>query len=457
MRSQASSRARSRWQSLGRWPAMVHARGLALLTPLVALLVLAGCSASGGSSSGGINVTLGLQGSTADNPAQPPKIAANGPDGAYAFVYDNQVWAHVKGASAAVQVTRLTLSAGATIEWGPLAWSPSGNSLAFALVQNLSTDQPIRDAGPIYYVNLSSCLTTSGATCPVYNTEVTGSVYGHAYSWLNDDWLIAGGGAGISAYDISDQLGARTWQLRGSATEQQDFACQQPRAYGDVQVVGTTLYYTCMNLTRLGATGVVGTATLNSLSLSSIVFDFGNDPSTRDDQIATMLNADGLYGSQITSLGNVYSDNHGEPVAGAWSVNNTSLVYERVGGVDAQKGVAARRVCATSVYNYGGCDSSVLTTVTAQPLTTHPQMTLRSGGAVAYQGDKLYLSGQNDAIAVTSPYAPTWLSSSSVAVTNVLATTTDASGVTHTTANLVVAQNGSPATLIAGASDLALR
>ena len=76
MRSQASSRARSRWQSLGRWPAMVHARGLALLTPLVALLVLVGCSASGGSSSGGINVTLGLQGSTADNPAQPPKIAA---------------------------------------------------------------------------------------------------------------------------------------------------------------------------------------------------------------------------------------------------------------------------------------------------------------------------------------------------------------------------------------------
>ena len=466
MRSQARSQAQSRWQSLGRWPAMVqahgaawrkHVRGLALLLPLVALVVLAGCSASGGGSSGGINVTLGLQGSTADNPAQPPKIAANGPDGAYAFVYDNQVWAHVKGASAAVQVTRLTLSAGATIEWGPLAWSPSGNSLAFSLVQNLSTDQPMRDAGPIYYINLSSCLTTSGASCPVYNTEVTGSVYGHTYSWLNDDWLIAGGGAGISAYDISDQLGARAWQLRTTATEQQDYNCQQPRAYGDVQVAGTTLYYTCMNLAKLGATGVVGTATVNALSLSSIVYDFSNDPSTRDEQIASTLNADGLSGSQITSLGNVYSDTQGEPVAGAWSVHNSSLVYERVGSVDTQKGVAARSVCATSVYNYGGCDSSVLTAVTEQPLTIHPQVTLGSGGAVAYQGDKLYVSGQSGAIAVTSPYAPAWLSGSSVAATNVIATTTDASGVTHTTANLIVAQNGSPATLIAGASDLALR
>ncbi|HEY7850676.1 MAG TPA: hypothetical protein VIC27_11465, partial [Ktedonobacterales bacterium] len=199
MRSQAHRR-----QFLRRWPQAALDRGMSLPLSLVALLamvVLAGCSASGGSS-GGIDVTLGLQGSTADNPAQPPKIAANGPDSEYAFVYDNQVWAHAKGASAAVQVTRLTLSAGATIEWGPLVWSPSGASLAFALVQNLSTDQPIRDAGSIYYVNLSSCLTSSGATCPVYNTELTGSVYGHAYSWLNDDWIIAGNGAGISAFDV---------------------------------------------------------------------------------------------------------------------------------------------------------------------------------------------------------------------------------------------------------------
>jgi hypothetical protein len=427
---------------------------MALLLTLAATVIMAGCSASGGSS--GIDFTLGLQGSTADNPAQQPKIAANGPDGEYAFVYDNQVWAHVKGASGATQVTRLTLSNGATILWGPLVWSPSGNSLAFALMENLATDQPIRDAGPIYYVNLSSCLTTSGAACPVYHTEATGSVYGHTYSWLNDDWLIAGGGAGISAYDIGDPNGWRTWQLRATTTtEQQDNNCGQPRAYGDVQVVGTKLYYTCMNLANLGASGVIGTATLNSLSLSSIVNDFGNDPATRDEQIASTLNGDGLYASQITSMGNVYQDARGDSVAGAWRASGSSLVFERVGAVDTQHGTAARTVCATSIYS-GGCDSTPLTAVTAQPLTAHPQISLGSGGAIAYQGDKLYLSGQSGSTPVTSPYAPAWLTGGTVAATNVLSTATDASGVTRISANLVIAQSGAPTTLIAGASDIAL-
>ncbi len=438
----------------GRWPGAGLARGMALLLALIAMILMAGCSASGGSS--GINITLGLQGSTADNPAQPPKIAANGPDGEYAFVYDNQVWAHVKGASGAVQVTRLSLSNGATIMWGPLVWSPSGNSLAFALVENFSPNQPTRGAGPIYYVNLATCLTTSGATCPVYTTAATGSVFGHAYSWLNDDWLISGGGNGISAYDISDPNGWRSWQLRATATEQQDYNCGQPRAYGDVQVVGTTLYYTCMNLSNLGATGVIGTATLNSLSLSSIVNDFGLDQVTRDEQIATTLNGDALYASQITSLGNVYQGAQSDTVAGAWQVNDSTLVFEQVGNVDTQHGSVALTVCATT-YIYGGnCDSTPLTAVTAQPLAAHPQISLGAGSAVAYQGAALYLSGQSGSIAVTSPYAPVWLSGGSVAATNVVSTTTDASDVTRTSANIVIAQGKTPTTLIAGASDFAL-
>jgi hypothetical protein len=426
-----------------------------LLLALVALVALTGCSASGGSS--GINFTLGLQGSTADNPAHPPTIGANGPDGDYAFVYDNQVWAHVKGSSGAVQVTRLTLSNGASISWGPLVWSPSGRSLAFAIVQNFATDQPMRSDGPIYYVNLSTCLTTSGASCPTYNTEVAGSVFGHSYSWLNDDWLITGGGGGVSAYDISDPNGWRTWKLRSTVNESQDYGCGQQRSYGDVQVVGTTLYYTCMNLSTLGATGAMGTATLNSAGLSGIVNDFGNDAVSRDEQIATTLNGDQLYGSQVTSLGNVYSDAQGRPTAGAWSLGKSTLVFERVGGVDAQKGVAARTVCATNINYGGGCDSTPLNAVTSQPLTVHPQISLGSGGAVAYQGDKLYVSGQSSAIDANSPYAPVWLSGSAVVATNVSATTTDASGVIRTTANIVIAQSGAATTLIAGASDLALR
>lgn len=441
------------WRARGWRPSVAAARGVSLLLTLIATIVLAGCSASGGSS--GIDFTLGLQGSTADNPAQPPKIAANGPNGEYAFVYDNQVWAHTQGASAAVQVTHLTLSNGSTIIWGPLIWSPSGKSLAFSLVQNASPNQASSSAGPLYYVNLSSCLTTSGATCPVYPTQLTGSVYGHGYDWLNDDWLISGSGGGISAFDISDPNGWRVWQLRTTATESQDGNCGQPRSYGDVEVVGTTLYYTCMNLTNLGSTGAIGTASLNAASLSSIVNDFGADQSTRDEQIATLLNGDGLSGYQITSLGNVYLGAT-SMVAGAWQVNNSTLVYERVGAIDTQHSTAARVICATTVYS-GGCGSTSLPKIPAQPLTVRPTISLGSGSAIAYQGDALYLSGQNSSVAVTSPYAPVWLSGGAVAATNVVSTTTDASGVTRVTANLVIAQNGAPTTLIAGASDMAAR
>ncbi len=429
-------------------------QAMALLLTLLATIILAGCSASGSSS--GINFTLGLQGSTADNPAAPPKIAASGPNGMYAFVYDNQVWAHTTGASAAVQVTRLTLSNGATIIWGPLLWSPSGKSLAFSLTQNFATDQPMRDAGQLYYVNVSTCLTSAGAACPVYATAETGSVYGHSYAWLNDDWLIAGTGAGISAYDLSDPGGWRVWQLRTTgATEQQDYSCGQPRAYGDVQVVGTTLYYTCMKLSSLAAVGVVGSAALNSLSLSPITADFTNDPATRDEQIATTLNGDALSGSQVTSLGNVYLDANGDPLAGAWTVNGTALVYERIGAVDVQHGTAARTICATTTYS-GGCDSNPLGNVTSQTLKAHPQVSLSASGAAAYQGDALYVSGQSGSAAITSPYAPAWLSGSAVLATNVVSTSTDASGVTRSTTNLVVAQGTTLTTLIAGASDLAL-
>lgn len=439
----------SRWRSVGRWSAV--ARWSALLLSLAAAISVAGCSVS--SSSGGINFTLGLQGSTADNPAQAPTIASNGPDGEYAFVYDNQVWAHLKGASGVIQVTRLTLSNGATILWGPLVWSPSGNSLAFALVENNNTDQLTRHEGPIYYVNLTSCLTTAGATCPVYTTQATGSIYGHTYSWFNDDWLISGNGGGIFAYDISDPNGWRTWQLRTTATEQQDYNCGQPRNYGDVQVVGATLYYTCANLLNLGSQGAIGSATLDALSLAPIATALGYDQFTRDEQIAAILNGDSLSGYQVAALGNVYTGVDSGIIAGAWSISATSLVFENVGAVDSQHGTVAVTICATTVYS-GGCDATPLTNVTAQPLSAHPQISQGPGGAIAFQGDALYLSGQKSAAPAASFYAPVWFSSSVVVATNILAMTSDASGVTRVRANLVIAQGGAPTTLIAGASDL---
>lgn len=447
-----SGLARMRWLT-GHWPSVARTRAMALLLVVVATAFVAGCSSSGGSK--GINYTLGLQGSTADNPAQPPKIATNGPDNQYAFVYDNQVWAHVSGASSAVQITHLTLSNGATIMWGPLVWSPSGHSLAFAVVHNMATDQPTRTAGTIYYVNLSTCLSTTGASCPVYATELSGSVYGHSYAWLNDDWLIAGGSSGISAFDVSDPNGWRTWQLRTTASEQQDFNCGQARSYGDVQVVGTKLYYTCISLTNLGGSGVIGSASLNSLNLSSIVNQFSSDAQTRDEQIATILNSDSLYGNQISDLGSAYLDASKNIAAGAWSVSGSTIVFEQVGNVDTQHSVAKRTICSTSIYS-GSCDQTPLNAVTSQPLTARPQITQGPKGAIAYQGDALYMSGQQASVAVTSPYAPVWLSGGAVAATNVVSTTTDASGVTRINANLVVVSNGSPSIMISGASDLAL-
>ncbi|HEY7973825.1 MAG TPA: hypothetical protein VID72_00645, partial [Ktedonobacterales bacterium] len=114
----------------------------------LAALLMAGCATSGGS--GGIDYTLGLQGATNDHPAAPPQVASTGPDREYAFVYDNQVWVRQQGASKPRQVTQLTISAGADIVWGPLVWSSSGASLAFALAVSLTPSSPARTSGPLY-------------------------------------------------------------------------------------------------------------------------------------------------------------------------------------------------------------------------------------------------------------------------------------------------------------------
>ncbi len=426
------------------------------LLPVLALMgFLAGCSASG--SSQGIDFQLGLQGSTADNPAAAPNIASNGPDNEYAFVYDNQVWIHPKGGGSAVQITHLTLSNGATLVWGPLVWSPSGNSLAFSLVQNMSTDQPTRAAGTIYYTNLSTCLSASkNPNCPTYNTQASGSVYGHAYAWLGDDWLIAGSGGGLMAFDVSDPNGRRTWQIRTTGSEQQDADCSQPRAYGDVQVVGSLLYYTCEDLSNVGSANVIGSASLNEVDLSSVVSAFSASNTTRDDSIASILTG-GLGGSHVTSLGNVYVDTQGNVVAGAWQISGTTVVFEQIGAIDAQHGTAARTLCSSATTSGDACDSTPIPAVTTQTLVAHPQISVGPNGAIAYQGDALYLSGQKDSIPVSSPYPPGWISGGSVIATSVTSTSTDASGVTRTTSNLVVAQSGAPTKMIVGASDVAIR
>lgn len=431
-------------------------RPFGLIAALALLLAsLAGCSVSGGSGSSGINYTLGLQGSTADKPAQPPTIA-HGPDGEYAFVYDNQVWAHVQGQSQAVQVTRLTLSNGASLVWGPLVWSPSGHSLAFALVQNLNPEQTTQSAGSIYYADLTKCLTASGTACPVYETGATGSVYGHGYTWLDDQWIIYGSGAGLLAYDVGDLNGWRSWQLRTVINEQQDSACGQPRAYSDVQVVSTELYYTCDNLQNMGATGAIGQASLYTLDLSSVESAFASDQYTREAQLAQIMNSDSLGSSQVASLGSVYLDARGIPLSGAWAVSGSKLVFERVTSVSPQAGSLKVTLCGSSIYS-GVCGSPPVSGVSTLPLTARPQVSLGPSGSVAFQGDKLYATGLSAPVAITSPYPPQWVDASTLVATEVVSTNVDGSGVARTQTNVVAVQGGSPTVVIAGASDIAVR
>lgn len=427
--------------------------GLVAALTLAALLV-AGCASSGGSSSG-INYSLGLQGATNDHPATPPQVASAGPDREYAFVYDNQVWVRQKGADKPRQVTQLTLSAGADIVWGPLEWSPSGKSLAFAVVANLTPSSPTGTAGPIYYVDLSQCLNSTSIACATYHTPLTGSVYGHTYTWFNDNLLIAGGGNGVNAYDVHDPNGPRVWQLRTTYGETQDNDCQQPSAYGDVGVSGSRLYYTCMTLGKLGNTGQIGSAYLNSLSLQPFVNAFQLDPVTRDNAIAQVQNDDSFYGSVFVPLGNVYADPQGNPVAGAWSMGGNTVAYERIGSVDTKASTAARTICVTDIFN-PYCRQQTLSAVGSQPLAIHARMSVGPGGAVAYQGAKLYATTLSNALDTTSTYAPQWVSSDMLLVTSVLSTSKDASGVMRQVTSAQIANSAGLTQLIAGASDLAL-
>src|SRR5262245_17070268 len=72
-----------------------------LVVALIALASLLAACGVGSDNSSGSNYSLGLAGSTLDHPSNPPTIAANGPSGTYAFVYDNQIWLRRDGQASA--------------------------------------------------------------------------------------------------------------------------------------------------------------------------------------------------------------------------------------------------------------------------------------------------------------------------------------------------------------------
>lgn len=411
-----------------------------------------------------------------------PVIAANGPDLTYAFIYDNQVWAHVQGNTTPRQLTHLTQPTDMTIRWGPLVWSQSGRYLAFAVALGQS---PV---GALYYLDSSGCLADT-TSCQLYRTPGTGSVYGHTYSWYRDDMLVYGSGAGLTLYDVADPNGARTWQARivynaDPSVDIGDEQCATPRSYGDTQVVGETLYYTCQTLNTLGASTVIGSAQLYQLDLSPIgAIEATYDPTnqstafTRDQSLGAIFNqaviGQALQGNMVASLGSVVVDQQGNPVVGAWVARGTTLAYQILGAVSGADASATvnTRFClsqASSVVNQTAptatasptpsCSSLILTDVGPLSVNAHPQLAIAANGAVALSGGGLVIENSNTVIGSINWPGPAAWAGDTLYFTQLNNRATNASGMTRYLTTVESLQPGqTPTTLIAGASNLAFQ
>ena len=234
-----------------------HLKSSGLFFCLMLALGLAACSSSD-TSSGSINFSLGLAGSTADHQTQPPTIAANGPQGTYAFVYDDQIWVRQSGQDSAKQLTKLVLSNGSTIRWGPLVWSPGGRYIAFALVEdlNLVAGAPGRTDGPIYYVS------TDPSKPQVFVTPGTGHIYGHSYDWLSDDLLMYSNGSGIQLYTLGLADTAHLAGTRHSKWSRGEWWHERilQELGNHVAWPGGYLYYTLFSISSPGRIGAIGSA-----------------------------------------------------------------------------------------------------------------------------------------------------------------------------------------------------
>jgi hypothetical protein len=430
-----------------------------LVGALLALTSLLAACGVGSDSSGGSNYSLGLAGSTLDHPSNPPTIAANGPGGTYAFVYDNQIWLRGDGQTNAKQITRIPLSNAAYIAWGPLVWSPKGKYIAFALVQDLAPTpgSPPSSSGPIYYVDTTSCA-GDGQYCSVYSAG-TGSVYGHTYDWLGESALVYSSSQGVMLYMLDTP---RVWTVLSVRNGQSGSGAIS--TVGDLQVVNGNLYYTRLDVKNLGGRGEVGGASVYLTFLGT------------EDQLNQLskFNPSEMAkrfpvgdGSWLGSLGKVYANSNGDYEAGAWRLRRnssgvTQIVAQRVDTVDAQSGQVTSSFC--SVQNYGSyvsfdglCGKNLLSSAAKQPLNAYPQLALSKDGKAAFAGDALYEQGASDKLGLAGWTAPPAWSpdGQTVVVTNLVKTETDANGVTRAQTNLVAYAAGQQgATLIAGARNI---
>ncbi|HEU5438888.1 MAG TPA: hypothetical protein VFU88_06340 [Ktedonobacterales bacterium] len=418
-----------------------------LLSVLGALVVLAGCSGSN-------QLAPGLAGSTADHPGTPPQVAAGGPGGTLAFVYDNQIW--LRQGDKLRQVTHLVLSNGATIVWGPLVWSPGGRYIAFAVVEDLTPDVPRRTSGTLYYVDVGS-----GAT---FATPGIGSVYGHTYAWFTDRALIYSSSSDIMFYDLGD-LDPRVWTLRDALTAPDGYTHSSGgNSFGDLAVAGDTLYYTRMGLDvgALGSGATVGTAEVRRLSLFPLSSDFRGTQFDNPNLPGIIANdsrqVQNNFADIAAPLGKVYSDSTGMPTAGQWRVagDGSYVSAQQIDGVDTAKHVVSSHFCRINAFSTF-CQP-ILKGIGRYPLTTHAALALSRQGKVAVTTDALYtqsVDGGNVGKAAASGWAvaPAWTGDGKhVLATQLTKTATDAGGVTRFSTDIVTFAGGQTSSvLIAGA------
>jgi hypothetical protein len=421
------------------------------------LLLIAGCS-TGGSGSGGTNISLGLAGSTADHPSAPPSVASAGPSDAYAFVDDTPIGIHKRGSSNLTQLTHLVLSNGADIAWGPLVWSPKAKFIAFALVQNLTPTTPDRTAGPIYVVD-----TNNG------NTVVTpgiGSIYGHNYAWFGDNMLFYSSGDGISMYDIGD-TDARVWQVLSAMTAQtnQTFTSNDV-VFGDIAITSdNNLYYSAASISNIGGTGEVGSAALYRIPLPPLA-DYNSTYQQYASNSPVSI-AEWLYkqypltgaNTQVADLGHAYSDTEGNYTMGSWQISGGGhyLVWQVIKGVNT----SAQTVSSQFYFASPLASTRVLSAAGTNAQSLHGQLGLSPDSShIAFTGDQLYLQttkGGNSAAGLTTTgwvLTPVMAPKGSLLVaTEVVSSSRDSNGVLRTVTNLVAFDGQNHYVLIAGAED----
>jgi hypothetical protein len=427
------------------------------------LLLLAGCSASGGSS-GGTNITLGLAGSTADRPSSPPAVAQSGPDATYAFIYDDQIWVRQTGSSTPTQITHLVLSNGADITFGPLVWSPDGEQIAFALVENLTPSAPGRTAGPIYVVTISNGY-----------TEVTpgiGSIYGHTYSWYGPRMLFYSSGDGISMYDINDP-DPRVWQVVSPvATQDRETFTNNNVSFGDISITNNfDLFYGLAQISSLGGSGAIGTAGVYETKLPSL--DLYNTEYNNNYQTSPVAISEWLYsffqvqtGFLVANLGQAYSDTEGNISMGSWQVSagESKMVRQMINTVDAKSQMVSSQFCVSSLaISFNGCQP-VLSDAGTCSQSLHGQLTLSPDGShMAYTCDTLYVSatsGGSDSkvtsVGWITPAAMITNGQTTIA-TRIVSSSKDSNGVLRIQTNLVAFDGTKSYVLIKGAQSASLQ